>query len=107
MTAKQDGLTCELVRMQTIKKKTTKTDLDKFRSGPVRGVTAAGKTLKGGVDPSDIDRWLGTIDQAVLKMRDTTTQSEIASFIDATIKTAQEVAKVAKAKVKVVQSHTG
>jgi hypothetical protein len=80
------------------KKKTTKSDLDKFRQGPVRGVTAAGKTFRGGIDVSDIDKWLGTIDTAVLKMSDKTTQNEIANFVDATIKTAEQVAKLAKAK---------
>jgi hypothetical protein len=80
------------------KKKTTKSDLDKFRSGPVRGVTAAGKTFKGGIDVSEIDDWLGTIDAAVLKLKDPPANGEISSFIDATIKTAQKVAKLAKAK---------
>lgn len=80
------------------KKKTTKAELDKFRSGPVRGVTAAGKSFRGGIDVSDIDKWLGTIDAAVLKMDDKTTQNEIASFVDATIKTAEQVGKLAKQK---------
>ena len=92
-------LTMFFTQVQKLDKKTTtKTDLDKFRQGPVRGVTAAGKTFRGGIDVSDIDQWLGTIDSAVLKMKDTATQSDIGAFIDATIKTAQKVAKLAKAK---------
>ena len=80
------------------KAKTTTSDLDTFRQGPVRGVTAAGKTFRGGIDVSDIDGWLGTIDKAVLKMSDKTTQQEIATFIEATMKTAKQIGKAAKEK---------
>jgi hypothetical protein len=80
------------------KKKTTKSELDSFRQGPVRGLTAAGKSFKGGIDISDIDGLLAPMDNAILKMSDQTTQTQIATFIDSTLKAAEVIGKKAKAK---------
>lgn len=74
------------------------TALDKFRSGPVRGVTALGKNVSG-VDVAEIDRWLGTIDAAVLAFHADMKRYErtkIEEFVTNTIKTAEEIKKVAK-----------
>jgi hypothetical protein len=79
------------------KQKSTEGDLQKFRSGPVRGLTAMGKNLKGGYDTRQIDGWLGTMDAAVLKLNKPS-QQQIAGFVDATIKTAGEIQKAAKAQ---------
>ena len=79
------------------KVRSTKTDLDKFRSGPVRGLTALGKSVRG-ADVTEIDKWLGTIDAAVLKLHADVSRTDIATFIDASIKTAEEIKKLAKAQ---------
>jgi|SRR5579859_301660 len=79
------------------KGKTTKADLDKFRSGPVRGLSALGKNVRG-ADVTHIDQWLGTIDAAVLKMDNHAPQHDIDGFIDATIKTAEKVKELAEAQ---------
>ena len=79
------------------KARSTKADLDKFRSGPVRGLTALGKSVRG-ADVTAIDKWLGTIDAAVLKLKSDVSRQEIGSFIDATIKTAEEIKKLARAQ---------
>jgi len=80
------------------KNKTTKSELDVFRQGPVRGLTAAGKQFKGGIDIKDIDELLAPMDNGVLKLPNDATQKQIATFIDSTMKAAQLIGKSAKAK---------
>lgn len=77
------------------KDKTTKNDIEKFKSGPVRGLSAVGSNAKG-VKPQEIDGWLGTINEAVQKLPPNPSRVEIETFIEATIKTAEEIAKIAK-----------
>jgi hypothetical protein len=85
--------------VQALNKSTSDaTALDKFRSGPVRGVTALGKNVSG-VDVTEIDRWLGTIDAAVLAFHADMKRYErtkIEEFVTATIKTAEEIKKLAQ-----------
>jgi hypothetical protein len=76
---------------------TTKNDLEKYKSGPVRGLSALGKSVRK-VDLSDIDGWLGTINDAVQKLPSDPSRRELDDFVAATIKTAEQVAKLAKAK---------
>jgi hypothetical protein len=79
------------------KKKTTKAELEKFKSGPVRGLSALGKNVRG-ADLTHIDSWLGTINDAIQKLPKDTTQKDIETFIDATLKTAEEIKKLAQAQ---------
>src|SRR5258708_14731973 len=65
-----------------------KDELEKFRSGPVRGVTAVGKSVKA-VDVRPIDTLLGHIDAGVLALPKTPTDAEIHAFIAATLKTTE------------------
>jgi hypothetical protein len=83
---------------QQLKKgSTTKDQLEKYKSGPVRGLSALGKSVRK-VDLSDIDGWLGTINDAVQKLPATPSRSQLDDFVDTTIKTAEKVAELAKAK---------
>jgi hypothetical protein len=82
---------------QLEKGKTTKNDLEKYKSGPVRGLTALGKSVRK-VDISDIDGWLGTINDAVQKLPATPSRQELDDFVDVTIKTAEKISSLAKAK---------
>jgi hypothetical protein len=76
---------------------TTKDDLEKYKSGPVRGLSALGKSVRK-VDISDIDGWLGTINEAVQSLPATPTRQQLDNFVEATIKTAEKVSALAKAK---------
>lgn len=77
------------------KKKSTAADLQKFRSGPVRGLTAMGKQAQG-VDTKEIDAWLGTINDAVQKLPSAPSAAELEAFVTATVKTAEKIAKIAR-----------
>ncbi len=79
------------------KTRTTKEDLEKFKSGPVRGLSALGKNVRG-ADVSQIDGWLDTINEAVQKLPKDPSRGEIETFIDATIKTAEKVKELAQAQ---------
>ncbi len=74
---------------------TTKSEIEKFKSGPVRGLSAVGSNARG-VDPTEIDKWLATINTAVQSLPSNPSRSEIETFIDATVKTAEAIAKQAK-----------
>jgi hypothetical protein len=71
-----------------------KDELEKFKSGPVRGVSALGKSVKN-VDVREIDKWLGTINTGVQALPKTPTDAEIQQFIETTLKTAEEIRKEA------------
>jgi hypothetical protein len=79
------------------KERTTKDDLEKFKSGPVRGLSALGKNVRG-VDVTKIDEWLGTINTAVQALPNDASDAKIAVFIDATVKTAEQIKALARAQ---------
>jgi hypothetical protein len=86
-----------VAKLEANKSKVTKNVIEKFKSGPLRGLSAVGSNAKG-VDTKKIDAWLGTVNDAVQKLPATPTQKEIENFVDATVKTADEVAKLARAQ---------
>jgi len=73
-----------------------KEELDRFRSGPVRGVTAVGKNVKA-VDVREIDTLLGHIDAGVLALPKAPTDDQIHAFNAATLKTTEEIRQAAVA----------
>jgi hypothetical protein len=56
-----------------------KDELEKFKSGPVRGLTAVGKSVRG-VDIREIDVSLGKINTAVQALPKAPTDTEIKGF---------------------------
>ncbi len=100
--ATKDVYKAELVKFFTAAQqlkvgKTTKNDLEKFKSGPLRGLSALGKNAAG-VDPTKIDEWLGTVNDAIQKLKSEATRQELDDFVEATLKTVNEVRKLAKAQ---------
>jgi hypothetical protein len=76
---------------------TTKDDLEKYKSGPLRGLSALGKSVRG-VDVSEIDGWLGNVNDAVQKLPSNPSRQQLDDFVETTIKTAEKVATLAKAQ---------
>ncbi len=80
--------------------KLAKADVDRFKSGPVRGMSAMSKSVRGltpdqmkGV--TEINGWLKTIEDAVNAMK-APTPKDLKDFVEATIKTAEKIKDVAK-----------
>ena len=82
-------------RLEANKAKVSKDDIEKFKSGPLRGLSALGKSVKN-IDPREIDGWLGTINDGVQKLPASPTPTQLSDFVDITVKTADEVAKLAR-----------
>jgi hypothetical protein len=100
--ANKDVYKAELVKFFTAAQqlkvgKTTKNDLEKFKSGPLRGVSALGKNAAG-VDPTKIDEWLGTVNDGIQNLKSDVSRQELDTFVEATLKTVNEVRKLAKAQ---------
>ncbi len=81
---------------------TTLNDLEGFKSGPQRGLTALAKSVKG-IDPTEIDKLLGTINDTIDKMSaknqtDPIPQKLIDNFVSAIHAAAEKIAKIAKAQ---------
>lgn len=82
--------------------KTTLNDLEAFKSGPQRGLTALAKSVKG-IDPTEIDKLLGKINDTIDKMSaknktDPIPQLLIDNFVAAIGAAAEKIAKIAKAQ---------
>lgn len=86
-----------VAKLEANKSKVTKDVLEKFKSGPLRGLSAVGSKAKG-VDTKKIDAWLGTVNDGIQKLPLNPTRKELDEFVDATVKTAEEVAKLARAQ---------
>lgn len=86
-----------VAKLEANKPKVTKDILEKFKSGPLRGLSAVGSKAKG-VDTKAIDDWLGTINDAVQNLPKDPSRQQLDDFIDATVKTTEEVAKLARAQ---------
>jgi hypothetical protein len=86
-----------VAKLEANKSKVTKDILEKFKSGPLRGLSAVGSKAKG-VDTKDIDAWLGTINDAVQKLPKDPTRTDLDNFVEATVKTTEEVATLARAQ---------
>src|SRR6266542_1231842 len=76
---------------------TTKNDLEKYKSGPLRGLSALGQSVRK-VDLSEIDGWLGTINDNIQKLPATPTRQQLDDFVEVTKKTAEKVADLAQAQ---------
>jgi len=82
--------------------KTKKVDIDRFKSGPVRGMTAMARSVRGLSTEqvkvlNDINGWLGTIDKAIDTMPNTVDRQGIKDCVLATRKTAEKIADLAEA----------
>jgi hypothetical protein len=80
--------------------KSTKVDLDKFKSGPVRGMSAMSKGVRGLTQQqskavTEINGWLKMTEDAINNMK-APTQTDIKEFVEATIKTAEKIHDEAK-----------
>ena len=72
----------------------TKDDLEKFKSGPVRGVSAMGKSLAG-FDVHAIDALLGQINNAVQKLPPNPDRETLKTFVANTVKVSKAIAQEA------------
>ena len=84
-------------RLQANKAKVTRDDIIVFKGGPMRGLSALGKSVKK-VDPTKIDALLGPINLAVDKFPAILTREQIDKFVDKIVETADEVAELARAQ---------
>lgn len=75
--------------------KTTVDNLSKFKSGPLRGLSAVGSSLKG-FDLSEIDKRAAKIQQVIDKLPTNSDQALIDRVLQAIIKTGEEMAAEAK-----------
>jgi hypothetical protein len=96
----QELYTKELVKFFSVTQKldplvTTKDDLDKYRSGMVRGLAAMGSQVRG-VDTSKIDTIVKNISDTINTMPKDISRRGIADFIETTIEDAEEIEKLAK-----------
>jgi hypothetical protein len=79
------------------KSKITKNDLDDFRQGPVRGLSALGSQSRG-VDSSEIDKHLGTLSTGIPKIPADASKEDLAKYVDNILKIANKVADLAEAQ---------
>jgi cell division protein FtsB len=86
-----------VAKLEANKSKVTKDILEKFKSGPLRGLSAVGSKAKG-VNTKAIDGWLGTINDGIQDLPAEPSRKQLDEFIEATVKTTEEVAKLARAQ---------
>lgn len=77
------------------KTKVTKVDLDEFRSGPVRGLSAMGSQVRG-ADATEIDKLLGVLSTEIPKIPDDASRTDLSAYVDKILKTADKVADLAE-----------
>lgn len=85
-----------MAAVQAFKKDTvTKNDLDDFRQGPVRGLSALGSQVRG-ADSTAIDKLLGTLSTGIPKIPANASQKVLSDYVETILDIADKVADEAE-----------